>query len=535
MNWRRAIPFGAAFALFGIGAVTHIALPGVYMDSVFPDYVIVRLLNPAARDMYAWYLPGTMLFGLFPIIGAIYHGALPYYIGLPFYALFGTGVVGIRLTNLVFGLVVLSGTGTFMLAFGVRPLICSLCLALLALDPGFLFSFRTQFYITLLPVAWLFASAALVEVRSQTPTRRAIAVAGLLAGIACYGYFIYFFLVPSVAAFAVYRWRASAPLNQVVVWWAVGFLTGVMPYILVLLLILKNSGSPHDFIDSLRQILRETAPQSSILSVIERVEYFSRLVRGTVLDVGPSTMMLGTQVETFAPDLKLALLLFAPVCAILTGLSRPARVGGLLVLAGIMLGFLVLVLAFGDRLWFHHAAFVLPLLYAGLALTLERIASLLAFFKLRCTELVALVVTVPFLVANASDRQAVFLQLQITHGVGLSSDAISRFSEDSLLRSSHLHIFFPDWGVFMPFAMITRGTIPYSADFAAASARAVLCRGQDAEVVVMADKPKKRLDDWVAEIGWGHPEMTHYDQRDGTPVLYVARWHSLERPENVCP
>jgi hypothetical protein len=87
----------------------------------------------------------------------------------------------------------------------------------------------------------------------------------------------------------------------------------------------------------------------------------------------------------------------------------------------------------------------------------------------------------------------------------------------------------------MPFAMITRGTIPYSADFAAASARAVLCRGQDAEVVVMADKPKKRLDDWVAEIGWGHPEMTHYDQRDGTPVLYVARWHSLERPENVCP
>jgi len=96
-------------------------------------------------------------------------------------------------------------------------------------------------------------------------------------------------------------------------------------------------------------------------------------------------------------------------------------------------------------------------------------------------------------------------------------------------------VFFPDWGVFMQFAMLTRGTIPYSIGFAPSLARTILCRGQDAEVVAVAGQPMKRLDDWIAEVGWGNPEILPYGQRDGTPVLYVVRWHASNQAQQACP
>ena len=137
--WRVFVP---ALILFSLGAVTNITVPGIYMDAVNPDYMVVRVLNPAT-SVPIWVLPGTMLFGLFPVLGQIYHGALPFYIGLPVYAVFGTGVVGVRLANLLFGLIVLAASASFLRAFRVNGYIAGFCLAALALDPEFLFSFRT--------------------------------------------------------------------------------------------------------------------------------------------------------------------------------------------------------------------------------------------------------------------------------------------------------------------------------------------------------------------------------------------------------
>ena len=44
----------------------------------------------------------------------------------------------------------------------------------------------------------------------------------------------------------------------------------------------------------------------------------------------------------------------------------------------------------------------------------------------------------------------------------MSSDAIDRFAIDSLSVKDPTFYFFPDWGVFMSFAMLTHGTLPYS-------------------------------------------------------------------------
>src|SRR5262249_41618462 len=112
-------PFLVAAIFFVINASAAIDVPGVYMDAVNPDYMVVRLLNPAAKDLAVWILPGQLVFGKLPILAQLYQGALTYYFGLPFYFLFGTDVLGIRIAEIGFGLFVLLGVWLFLRAFDV--------------------------------------------------------------------------------------------------------------------------------------------------------------------------------------------------------------------------------------------------------------------------------------------------------------------------------------------------------------------------------------------------------------------------------
>jgi hypothetical protein len=98
-----------------------------------------------------------------------------------------------------------------------------------------------------------------------------------------------------------------------------------------------------------------------------------------------------------------------------------------------------------------------------------------------------------------------------------------------------VYAFFPDWGVFMPFAMLTHGSIPYTTVFTPALARERLCAGQDAEVVTVVGQPENRVPEWIAAVGWPRPEVTRYDQRDGAPVLHVVRWRAANRAPDSCP
>jgi hypothetical protein len=139
----------------------------------------------------------------------------------------------------------------------------------------------------------------------------------------------------------------------------------------------------------------------------------------------------------------------------------------------------------------------------------------------------------PLLFVNAVDRQMLLQRLRATGGVGAYSDAIDRFAEDAVRARSPVHVFMPDWGVFMPFAMITRGSIPYSTDFSPSAAHAALCEGADAMVVLVADQPADRLGLWTRALGWGEPSLAEYAQRDGTPVLNVARWSANPRPRTA--
>ena len=532
---------GPAAVLFSIGAVTDIKVPGIYMDAVNPDYMIVQLLNPTSPPIGVWVMPGNFLLHRFPVLaGTIYHGALPFYIGLPSYALFGTGLIGIRLTNMVFGLVVLISAAAVLSAFRVRQCIAASCLGLLALDPGFLFSFRTQFYITALASAMLFLSIAGVQ-RNSAHSIRSFWLAGLSLGLSCYGYFIYVFAVPIAAVHAVYSWRRASDFHQRVGSWLIGFVLGISPYLIGFFLIGLAVGGLNNFLSFFYEIIIGMQISRSTLMLQGRLLFFWQMLRETLLDVGPPTIMLQEVLPIYAPKAKLLLLLGIPCGVLVVGAISSFRqknigpaVSGLLVMARFILSFLVLVLLFGNRLWLHHAVYLLPAVYIALALALDWLVHILPWRLCLGTAILTCLLA-PLLITNTIDQLAVRQQLRSTGGVSLASEAITQFAEDSLRKSTPTHMFFPDWGVFMSFAMITHGSIPYSTAFDPAQARRVLCSARDAAVVVVASQDQKRLERWTQAVAWSSPQLTTYSQRNGVPVLIEARWSAASGPSGECP
>src|SRR5258705_519460 len=166
-----------------------------------------------------------------------------------------------------------------------------------------------------MPIACVFLSTALIQTTRMEPTPKIAFAAGLLAGMSCYGYFIYLFFLPTIIIFALFAWRASKRLPALLISAAAGFSLFILPYF-----------------------------------------------------VG--------------------------------------------------FGFFVLVLVFGDRLWLHHASSVLPVLYVGLTLAIDRLASTIRH-PATAGAIVAVLV-MPFIVANAVSQQELFTRLETTGGVGLS-------------------------------------------------------------------------------------------------------------------
>ena len=68
-------PFLVVGAIWLVVATQQIDLPGVYMDAVDPDYLVVRLLNRHAQPITAWLLGGNYLHGKVPVLITFYHGS----------------------------------------------------------------------------------------------------------------------------------------------------------------------------------------------------------------------------------------------------------------------------------------------------------------------------------------------------------------------------------------------------------------------------------------------------------------------------
>jgi len=177
-------------------------------------------------------------------------------------------------------------------------------------------------------------------------------------------------------------------------------------------------------------------------------------------------------------------------------------------------------IVFGPRLWVQHYAPTVPLLYVLVAASIEHVASVLPS---KWTQATILGMLAALTAINAIGFGVATAQLVTTGGHGLSSDAIDRFAKSAIGDRQTTYIL-PDWGLFMQFAMITRGKVPIWTNFDSDLARKRICSGNSVVVASIGNDAKERESQRVANIGLSPSNRYILSSKDGEPVVYVDEY-----------
>jgi hypothetical protein len=183
--------------------------------------------------------------------------------------------------------------------------------------------------------------------------------------------------------------------------------------------------------------------------------------------------------------------------------------------------FCLIALVFGGRLGGHHFVSLLPLGYAALALGAASLGT--ASARVRRPVQLATTAALALLVAlNVQGHRQEVARLVATRGAGLYSDAVNRLATDLLAQTPRPFVFFPDWGLALPFAFLTRASVPSTSDGTPELGRRLLCEGRDVAIALIDGDRALRRDEWQARLAWEAPVVRPYRQADGVTVFELV-------------
>jgi hypothetical protein len=515
-------PFLAVLAAYAVVALQQSTLPGIYMDSVNPDYMVVQLLNRHSQPIAPWLLPGNLLFERYPVLISFYHGSQQLWLGLPFFKLFGTHAAGIRATHAMFAVGVLATLYLLLARGAMKPWQAALACGALAIDPSFSYAFRTQSYITLAPAAWLFM-ALLCLLRAGRTGAWAypwLFASGVLYGLAIVGYFVYAFFAPAMI-YALWVMRPAATrawLAWLVV--ALGLLVGGSPYIAGYALLAYTMGGVQQAWDYFQQTQRALNAFSEQPEFLVRVEHLAATIDSVFANWFHHTLIFGEHGTVPAAGYKVALLLGAPLALWLRLQWRRAAPFLLRLFVALGLSFVLIAAFFGTRLSGHHFMVLLPLSYGALALGLAAMSHAPPSWRKVSTVFVPpLVMLIGF---NVGGQVKEGVRLHETRGVGLYSDAINRLAADLDAAPRKPFVYFPDWGLQMPVALLTGGRVGLDSVENLPAARQKLCSGTDVAVAFVTGDRAARIAAYQQALRWDAPAVKPYAQADGAVVFELA-------------
>jgi hypothetical protein len=522
-------PFAVVAATWLVVATQQIGLPGVYMDAVNPDYLVVRLLNRHAQTITTWLPGGNYLFARAPVLIQLYHGSQQVWLGLPFFALFGTTVTGLRLTHAMFALGILAALYAMLTRGGVKPWQAALAGVALAVDPAFSYAFRTQSYITLAPTAWLFLALYALQRAFVTGAlrRRWLVTSGVFYGLAIVGYFIYAFYLPAMLL-ALWLWGRNEQAGPSERWlrawlpcWLGGLALGGIFYPIGYGLMIWDAGGVSEGWSQFQQTQQVLGAFNGQIPFTERIAHVSTMV-GTVFQNWFHHMLIfGEYAPLPGSTLKTWVLLAVPAALWLLAEARGRSSTLLRILIALPISFAAFAMIFGTRLQGHHFVPLLPLAYAALAFALCETAPGPPQ-RNRWAEGVVALGFAALIAVNITGQLRESERLAQTRGVGLYSDAINRLGADLSAINPKPFVYFPDWGLWMPVAFLTRGTVGMDTAANLPAVRRMLCDGRDVAFAVINGDRADRIETWRRELRWSEPANFAYRQGDGRIVFELA-------------
>ncbi|WP_422682149.1 ArnT family glycosyltransferase [Candidatus Methylopumilus universalis] len=447
------------------------------MDELLKSTPIIKILDGSKESkMMPWFsdnfLSSTTRFPIFG--GSLQSGLFHTYLGIPLYKYFGITITTLRINHMLYGVATIIIL-YFLLLNLVSESTAILTTTLLALDPFYLISFRTQFHLLTNSMPFLLLGIFFVHrfVLSNTKkekfqlknsTANNLFFAGIFFGIASYGYFVYLFL--SFSFFIAFLIVFKNQVNLLNIKKSLfGFALGFSPWIYGVLSNLYSEKlaflkqalpmmgeRPASYFDSLKFVLANT------LDFLD-ASNFTEIVTGYKLCHSSNFLCSRSYIWLLFLISVVIYLIFQRLFNSKNFSHAEKIIYHLLIT--IFLYFLIIAF-FGYRTSTHHVMIIIPIMYSILGLATQCFWSrtyTFNFIKFNYNFfLVSLFVFLSFTGFYQYDN---FIKnLRRSGGSHHYSDSLYKLASD--LRSNNPgRIIFMDWGYLTPIYFLTKGDIDY--------------------------------------------------------------------------
>jgi hypothetical protein len=497
---------------------------GIYMDSVNPEYWIARTINPELPNP-VW-IPPTV--GP-PALLTLYAGTFSYYFEFPIIKILGFSTFSLRFAQGVLGIILLTLVYKIICKATKKPIVGLITTLLLAIEPAFFFSYRTQFQVMLAGLVWLFISLTLMYRKSSSTPNLSLVLAGFFYGFAVYSYFIYLFFLPGLIILMYLEHKKN---TSKFIHWSLGVALGLTPYLygyISMFLAVGNVTQTLTLIMGWLQMLQPTTGMNE--SFASRLEDSFVFSYQAISNIGNQWMLISDSMTPRSTDLKLMVIFLLVLAMSLVSLTRIAKrkltgdQNYLFVFWILISSYLLLASIFGGRLGSHHFILFVPLVYILLGISIGYLTELLSVQR-RMITVLALCLT---LIGPLSLMQGNFLfeRLRVTGGIGLSTNALTNLALDARQDPVKSIYVFPEWGFFMPFAFQTQNLVEYSLDSSLTNIENFMQKGR---VVKVAFWTQKSLNDYKEILDASKLDFNmsaiEYFRSDGIVAFYILQVRS---------
>lgn len=202
---------------------------GLRTDCVNPEYLAVQLLNPnSVNSNYT--LPHIGV----PFLGNLYYGTLTMFVQCA--AIFVTGsanLILLRIENVLYAFAACAGVYCVLREIGIKRIFVNAVELCLITSISFFTFTKSQYYIQLPGMALiLFSILLILKGRIREKKQGYVLIAGILAGLAFYSYFIYLFFVPAYIVWLLSDSKYKKEKGYSLFCFCGGFIIGIVGYLL---------------------------------------------------------------------------------------------------------------------------------------------------------------------------------------------------------------------------------------------------------------------------------------------------------------
>lgn len=465
-NMNRIWSIWFVLILYGLISIIDIQYPGLYMDSVNPDYIALHINN--LTSVPAWIYPDNIIETLitgesyhYPILNSLYGINIPAYIFLVFGKVFGYSLYSLRILHNIYGIIILYLFYRLVLNLTENNKNISLLSTILfGFNTTIVLIWRTQFYLQLFPLI-TFIPALIISfneikniVNSKSYSIKKIFIANILFGISAAEYFVFaiYYISILILFFWVYL-EGKIKLNNIFKNNIIPFILGYMPFIYAHISIILNIG--------INGWMNNLNAMKSAYNIGENQEnrffYVIQMLKKILSGNNISYTIFGENIYQFTATLYFILFLISFLgiaIYILYYKKKNEDIYKLVCLEFICVLHFILGIVIGDSLGYQHYIMLFPIIFC---IIISFIKILIDKWTGKVLNKLIYMFCIFLIFTNSYGVLKQYKLLNDIKGINFYSNNINIVGEYINTLPNNSVIICPQWGYWMGISIITAG------------------------------------------------------------------------------